>query len=133
VHEWLAPRLGDLPAPPRPPDPDAPVALHDPCHLRNVQRTHGSVRAVLEPYVELRELDDEGLCCGAGGAYAALHPTLANQIRDRKLAAIHRSGASIVASANPGCTLHLAAAGVDVRHPLELVDAALHPGPSRLA
>jgi len=32
----------------------------------------------------------------------------------------------IVASANPGCTLHLAAAGVAVRHPIELIDEALH-------
>jgi glycolate oxidase iron-sulfur subunit len=133
VHEWLAERLDDLPAPPHRPDPDAPVAVHDPCHLRNVQRTHGAVRTVLERYVELRELDDEGLCCGAGGAYAALHPTLANQIRQRKLDAITRTGAATVASANPGCTLHLAAAGVDVRHPLEIVDAALHPHASHPA
>jgi Fe-S oxidoreductase len=31
----------------------------------------------------------------------------------------------VVASANPGCILHLAAAGLDVRHPLELVAEAL--------
>ena len=31
------------------------------------------------------ELDDEGLCCGAGGAYAALHPDMAADIRARKL------------------------------------------------
>jgi glycolate oxidase iron-sulfur subunit len=77
---------------------------------------------------ELVELDDEGLCCGAGGAYAALHPTMAADIRARKLEAIARSGASVVASGNPGCTLHLAAAGIDVRHPIELIDAALGHG-----
>jgi Fe-S oxidoreductase len=27
----------------------------------------------------------------------------------------------MVASANPGCSMHLAAAGIEVRHPLELV------------
>jgi glycolate oxidase iron-sulfur subunit len=92
-----------------------------------VQRRHDAVRRVLAPYVaELRELDDEGLCCGAGGAYAALHPDMAAAIRSRKLDAIRRSGATIVASANPGCTLHLAAAGVTVRHPIELIDEALH-------
>ena len=124
IHEWLAPNIGRLPAV-RP--ADARVAIHDPCHLRNVQRVHDHVRTVLRPYVsELVELDDEGLCCGAGGAYAALHPKMAADIRARKLEAIARSGASVVASANPGCTLHLAAAGIDVRHPVELIDRALN-------
>jgi glycolate oxidase iron-sulfur subunit len=83
---------------------------------------------LLAPVVELRELDDDGLCCGAGGAYAALHPELAGEIRARKLEAIARTGAPIVVSANPGCALHLAAAGVDARHPLEVLDAALAGG-----
>jgi glycolate oxidase iron-sulfur subunit len=125
VHEWLAPRLDRLPDPRR--AFGAAVAVHDPCHLRHVQRAAGTVRAVLAPYADLRELDDDGLCCGAGGAYAALHPQLASDIRARKLAAIARAGAPVVASANPGCTLHLAAAGVDARHPLEIVDVVLHP------
>ena len=128
VHEWLAPRLDRLPAAVR--RVPGSVAVHDPCHLRNVQRVHGTVRTVLRPYVDaMVELDDEGLCCGAGGAYAALHPDMAGQIRARKLESIRRSGATIVASANPGCTLHLAAAvprGVTVRHPIELIDEALH-------
>ena len=123
VHEWLAPRISQLPAG----TPIAgTVAVHDACHLRNVQRVHENVRTVLRPYVgQLVELDDEGLCCGAGGAYAALHPEMAADIRARKLAAIERSGATIVASANPGCTLHLAAAGIDVRHPVELLESAI--------
>jgi glycolate oxidase iron-sulfur subunit len=125
VHEWLAERVASLPAARQ--RLETVVAVHDPCHLRNVQRVHQHVRTVLRPFVTtLVELDDEGLCCGAGGAYAALHPDTARDIRARKLAAIDRSGATVVASANPGCTLHLAAAGVAVRHPLELIDEALH-------
>jgi glycolate oxidase iron-sulfur subunit len=74
------------------------------------------------------ELDDEGLCCGAGGAYSTFHPSMAAAIRERKLAAVDRSGAVVVASANPGCALHLAAAGLDVRHPIEFVDEAIRGG-----
>ena len=121
VHEWLAERVDRLP----PGVPTGAVAIQDPCHLRHAQRSHTAVRAVLAPYAELVELDDEGLCCGAGGAYSALQPRLARDIRERKLAAIERSGATAVASANPGCILHLAAAGVEVAHPLELVDQAI--------
>ena len=43
---------------------------------------------VLARYGEIVELDDEGRCCGAGGAYSALQPELAGQIRTQKLAVI---------------------------------------------
>jgi glycolate oxidase iron-sulfur subunit len=120
VHEWLAERVDQLPvADDHRPKPR--VAVQDPCHLRHVQRTHQAVRTVLARYAEVVELDDEGLCCGAGGAYALTQPELAGAIRERKLAAITRSGAPLVASANPGCALHLAAAGVDTVHPCQVV------------
>jgi glycolate oxidase iron-sulfur subunit len=101
------------------------VIVQDPCHLRHVQRTHADVRTVLSTVADVVELDDDGLCCGAGGAYSALQPDLAGDIRERKLAAIRRAGGGVVASANPGCAMHLAAAGVTVRHPMDLVAEAL--------
>jgi glycolate oxidase iron-sulfur subunit len=126
INEWLSSRAHLLPEPLR---RRSPVIVQDPCHLRHVQRVHLTVRTVLGWVADVVELDDEGLCCGAGGAYSALEPELARAIRDRKLEAItraqRRSGATIVASANPGCALHLAAAGVRVRHPVELVAEAL--------
>ena len=126
VHEWLAARLDRLPPPAR---RIGPVIVQDPCHLRHVQRAHEPVRALLGHVADVVELDDEGLCCGAGGAYSALQPELAGEVRDRKVAAIARaaarSGATIVASANPGCAMHLQAAGLDVRHPVDIVADAL--------
>jgi glycolate oxidase iron-sulfur subunit len=136
VHEWLADHVDALRAALRtPPDAggNAPgdespvVAVQDPCHLRHVQRVHLAVRTVLSPVATVVELDDDGLCCGAGGAYAAVQPDLAGAIRARKVAAIERSGAPVVASANPGCALHLAAAGVDVVHPCQLLARSLDP------
>ncbi len=126
VQEWLAPRLDRLPPVRR---RLGPVIIQDPCHLRHVQRAHVPVRAVIGLVADVVELDDEGLCCGAGGAYSALQPALAGAVRDRKVAAIERatarSGATVVASANPGCAMHLEAAGVTVRHPVDLVAEAL--------
>ena len=130
VHEWIAGRLADLP-PLR--SGLGSVIVQDPCHLRHVQRAHQPVRSVLSLFAEVVELDDDGLCCGAGGAYAALEPRLAGQIRDRKMAAIdraiERSGATTLASANPGCSMHLQqlldARGVIVRHPIDLLAEAL--------
>jgi len=132
--EWLADRADDLPdgSGERP-----TVIVQDPCHLRHVQRVHGSVRILLDRFADLVELDDDGLCCGAGGAYAALQPELAGQIRDRKLEsidrAIERAAANdlVLASANPGCSMHLARAlaerGVSVEHPVDIVSTALGP------
>jgi glycolate oxidase iron-sulfur subunit len=125
VSEWLAGRADRLPAGRRLP---YAVAVQDPCHLRHVQQAHQHVRTVLARYVEVVELDDEGLCCGAGGAYAAIHPDMAGAVRDRKVAAIARTGAPVVVSANPGCAMHLAAVGLEVRHPVELIDESLHGG-----
>lgn len=128
VHEWLATNLDRLPAAGRLP---YRVAVQDPCHLRHVQRAHGAVRDVLAPIAELVELDDDGLCCGAGGAYSVHQPELAADVRARKVDAIVRTGAAVVASANPGCALHLAAAGLTVRHPVELLAEALDLGRGR--
>jgi len=123
IQEWLADHIHTLPsvAP-----LDLRVAVQDPCHLRHVQRVHPATRTVLAPFVrELVELDDEGLCCGAGGAYSVFEPELAGDIRDRKVAAIDRATPDLVASANPGCSMHLAGAGVEAVHPMVLVARAL--------
>jgi len=98
-----------------------------------VQKAHLPVRAVLGRIADVVELDDDGLCCGAGGAYSALQPELAGEIRERKVAAVERaaarSGATIVVSANPGCSMHLqpslADIGISVRHPIDLLAEAL--------
>lgn len=124
IQEWLADHLDRLPKV----EPLAAcVAVQDPCHLRHVQRVHTATRTVLDPFVHrLIELDDDGLCCGAGGAYSVFHPELAGDVRERKVAAIDRVSPDVVASANPGCSMHLAGAGVDTVHPMELIDRALN-------
>ncbi len=104
------------------------VAVQDPCHLRHVQRAERGVRALLGRYADLVELDDEGLCCGAGGSYSVLQPELSGHVRARKLASIERSGTRMVASANPGCMLQLSGRGFVVEHPLTLVDRAIARG-----
>jgi glycolate oxidase iron-sulfur subunit len=107
------------------------VVVQDPCHLRHVQRVHGAVRTVLAPAYTLVEVADDGLCCGAGGAYALLQPDLATRIRDRKADAFRTVGGHnpLVVSANPGCMLHLRQAGLDVRHPADLLAGALEEEP----
>lgn len=123
IQEFLAQHVEALPKV----EPlDIRVAVQDPCHLRHVQRVHLATRTVLAPFVrELVELNDDGLCCGAGGSFSVLQPELAGDIRDRKVAVIDSVSPDLVASANPGCSMHLGAAGVQTIHPMEIVDKAL--------
>ena len=110
------------------------VVVQDPCHLRHVQKAHMSVRALLRDAYELIETDDDGMCCGAGGAYSVLQPELSALIAQRKSAALRDVGADregvVVCSANPGCAMQLSEAGFVVRHPAELLrDALEHTQP----
>ena len=57
-------------------------------------------------------------------AERVLAPESRRQVR-AWIAAIERAGPQVVASANPGCAFHLAAAGVSVKHPMDLVAEAL--------
>jgi len=126
VNEFIAARLGQLPEPKR---TLGPVIVQDPCHLRHVQRSHAAVRAVIGHIADIVELADDGLCCGAGGAYAAQQPEMAGAIRDRKIdviaTAAERTGATTVVSSNPGCLGHLhgplSALGLSIRHPIDLL------------
>lgn len=100
------------------------IVLQDPCHHRHVQKVHGATRRLLGDRSTIVELSDDGMCCGAGGAYSVLHPDLAEQVRARKVAVVRAAVPAnvdhVVASANPGCSMFLAAAGLDVRHPIDL-------------
>ena len=104
------------------------VVVQDPCHLRHVQKQHNAVRTVLAPAYVLVETADEGLCCGAGGAYAITQPDLSRRILARKVDALRAAGGNadpVVASANPGCIVQLRGAGIDARHPADLIAEVL--------
>ena len=136
--EWLAELMerSDLAAALAPASSYRPtVVIQDPCHHRHVQKVHGSTRRVLRDRADVVELADDGLCCGAGGAYSLVHPDLAEAVRARKVEAIRSStadrGEVVVASANPGCSMFLAAAGLRVRHPVDIVRDSVVDGPTR--
>jgi Fe-S oxidoreductase len=73
------------------------------------------------------DLPDIAACCGFGGTFSVDWPQLADHLAQWKLDAIARTGATIVASDNPGCLMHIGGAarkrGLDLRvaHVLELV------------
>jgi glycolate oxidase iron-sulfur subunit len=109
------------------------VAYHDPCHLCHAQGVREQPRKLLRaiPGLELVELDDGEMCCGAAGTYNLTQPDMADALGRRKLDRIRATGASIIATGNAGCLLHLSAiARKETRkltfvHPVELLGCAL--------
>jgi L-lactate dehydrogenase complex protein LldF len=55
----------------------------------------------------LRDLPEGEVCCGFGGSTSMEHPDVARHIAARKLDNVAETGASVLASDNPGCLLHL--------------------------
>jgi glycolate oxidase iron-sulfur subunit len=127
--EWLPGRLESL----RRPEPDAPlavarrVAFHPPCTLQHGQRIKGEVERLLGAWgAEILPVPDSHLCCGSAGTYSVLQPTLARQLRDRKLDALQSSGPEVILSANMGCLTHLQSGSqTPMMHWVEWLDARL--------
>jgi len=110
------------------------AAYHDACHLGHAQRVTAAPRALLRgvPGLELAELRDAGVCCGSAGVYNLLQPEAARALGERKADAVAASGASLLISGNPGCTLQIAAVlaerGSSLRavHTAEILDASIN-------
>jgi glycolate oxidase iron-sulfur subunit len=108
------------------------VAYHDACHALRAQKIRAQPRALLRtiPGVEVVDVPNGDVCCGAAGLYNVLQPELSSELRRRKAEAIVSLDASVVASANPGCTMQLEAGlrelgfELEVVHPVELLDRA---------
>jgi glycolate oxidase iron-sulfur subunit len=125
--------LVDLgPVAPRHPLPVV-AAYHDACHLLHAQRISSEPRSLLSeiPSLELRELSDAGTCCGSAGVYNLLQPKAAAELGQRKADSVLASDASLLISANPGCSLQIASAlrarghSIRVAHTAEVLDASI--------
>jgi glycolate oxidase iron-sulfur subunit len=110
------------------------LVYQDACHLLHGQKISMQPRQLLNqiPNVELKEPLDAAICCGSAGVYNMLQPETANELGRQKVNNLVNTGATIIASANPGCTLQIAKhletlEGYKPRilHPIELLDYAI--------
>jgi glycolate oxidase iron-sulfur subunit len=132
VHELLAehePRAERHPL-------ELKVAYHDACHLAHAQGVREQPRAVLRsiPGLELVEPAEWELCCGSAGIYNVMQPAAAEELGRRKAGNLTATGAQLIAAANPGCSMQIAAyldgAPMRVVHPIELLDRSLAGAPA---
>ncbi len=118
------------------------AAYHDACHLAHAQRVTAAPRALLNgiPELELTEIPEGGMCCGSAGVYNLLQPEAARELGQRKAASVHSTGARLLISGNPGCSLQIASAmgargeSIAIAHIAEILDASIRgvpaPGPA---
>jgi glycolate oxidase iron-sulfur subunit len=119
IHEWLV-QLGPI-APPE--GPAQTVTYHEACHLVHGQKISRQPREILKliPGLKLVELPESAWCCGSAGIYNITQPEMSRKLLGRKLANIQSTGATIVASANPGCCVQLEAGMREAGRPVEIV------------
>jgi glycolate oxidase iron-sulfur subunit len=133
LAEFLA-ELG--PVAPRHPLP-VTAAYHDACHLAHAQRITRQPRELLRaiPGLNLVELPDAGTCCGSAGIYNLLQPDAARELGQLKADSVQATGARLVISANPGCTLQIASElgrrgePIATAHTAEILDASIRGRP----
>lgn len=109
------------------------AAYHDACHLAHAQGVRAQPRELLRgiPELDLREIADPEVCCGSAGVYNLLQPEAARDLGDRKADHVAATGAELLISANPGCSLQIASAlrrqgrTIAVAHTAEVLDASL--------
>jgi glycolate dehydrogenase iron-sulfur subunit len=124
------------PTAPRHPLP-VTAAYHDACHLAHAQRITRQPRELLRaiPGLTLVEVPDAGTCCGSAGVYNLLQPAAASELGARKAESVQSTGAPLLISANPGCSLQIASAlaergqDIAVAHTAEVLDASIRGRP----
>ena len=120
-----------------PPAARVRVAYHDSCQTLRQLHLRSEPREVLSMAgYEVVDIPDIANCCGFGGTFSMEWPQVADRLAQWKLDAVAETGCTVMASDNPGCLVHIAAAarrrGLELRvaHVLELV-ADRVTGPAR--
>ncbi|MBO1047572.1 MAG: 4Fe-4S dicluster domain-containing protein [Dolichospermum sp. LBC05a] len=107
------------------------LVYQDACHLLHGQKISVQPRQLLKqiPGVTLKEPIDAALCCGSAGVYNMLQPEVAEELGKQKAQNLLNTGADLIASPNPGCSLqiskYLQGKTISVMHPMELLDYAI--------
>jgi glycolate oxidase iron-sulfur subunit len=109
------------------------IVYQDACHLLHGQKISLQPRQLLKqiPGVKLKEPIDAALCCGSAGVYNMLQPEVANELGQQKVKNLLDTGAELIVSPNPGCSLqikkHMKLKGQEIplMHPMELLDYSI--------
>ncbi|MBI2190848.1 MAG: 4Fe-4S dicluster domain-containing protein [Planctomycetes bacterium] len=110
----------------------ARAVYHDACHLAHAQKVRTQPRQLLQkiPGLELVPLAESDMCCGSAGPYNLVEPEMAQQLLQRKMDNLAKTGAQLVVTGNPGCILQIAQGvrerglPMEVCHTVDVLDRA---------
>ena len=102
------------------------------CHLLYGQHSGETSELMLRTVIgdNFVALNGSERCCGAAGIYNLMQPDMSQRVLDEKLDHVRKAHASVLATGNPGCQMHIGAGAslsemkLRVCHPIELVDQA---------
>jgi glycolate dehydrogenase iron-sulfur subunit len=109
------------------------VTYQDSCHLLHGQKVREAPRQLLRaiPGLQFVELPYSEICCGSAGIYNVTQTEASLELLSEKMQWAKETGATVIATANPGCLLQMRAGaeihgtGQEVLHVVEILDRAM--------
>ena len=89
---------------------DLDVTYHDSCHLGRHSNVFDEPRNVVNAVaniVEMENVRENSLCCGAGGGVKSAYPEIANQMASSRIAQAKETGCATLITPCPFCKLNL--------------------------
>lgn len=86
------------------------VTYHDSCHLGRHSEVFDEPRNVIKSIADLVEMEnicENSLCCGAGGGVKSAYPEVANQMASSRISQAKETGCGTLITACPFCKLNL--------------------------
>ena len=96
---------------------DLNVTYHDSCHLGRHCKVFDEPRKVIKSaanLVEMKNIKEDSLCCGAGGGVKSAYPQIASELADAKISQAKDTKCKALITACPFCKLNLKDHGLEV-------------------
>ena len=96
---------------------DLDVTYHDSCHLGRHCNVFDEPREVIESLanlVEMKNIKENSLCCGAGGGVKSAYPQIASELADARINQAKDTECETLITACPFCKLNLENRGLEV-------------------
>ncbi len=96
---------------------DLDVTYHDSCHLGRHLNVFDAPRNVIKSVANLLEMEnirENSLCCGAGGGVKSAYPEIADQMAQTRINQAKQTGCTTLVTACPFCKLNLENDGMEV-------------------
>ncbi|WP_404806124.1 (Fe-S)-binding protein [Methanobrevibacter smithii] len=96
---------------------DLDVTYHDSCHLGRHCKVFDEPREAIESVanlIEMENIKENSLCCGAGGGVKSAYPQIASELAEARISQANDTNCDILITPCPFCKLNLKDYGLEV-------------------